>query len=283
MKRVSYSVETKYKAVEMKAAGFSTKEIMKELNIRNRTQVETWWRWYRNGESYRFSQHVGKQYTYGYRKITALINQCYTSPINHKRVQRMMQKHHLNCRVRPKKTTRIGKPYYKTDNLLQRQFKASCPMEVLTTDITYLPFGHSMLYLSSIMDIYNGEIVAYKIDDKQDQSLVNDTLNQIDIPEGCILHSDQGSVYTSYAYYQLCEEKGIIRSMSRKGTPADNAPIESFHSSLKSETFYINNQLNSSNHIVIDIVEKYIKNYNNNRIQQKLGYLSPVKYRELIA
>ncbi|WP_454303655.1 IS3 family transposase [Staphylococcus epidermidis] len=380
MKRVSYSVEIKYKAVEMKAAGFSTKEIMKELNIRNRTQVKTWWRWYRNGESYRFSQHVGKQYTYGkgleelseveqlklenkrkdieldifkkvqcigkevvptvvidlvdqlkvkysiklilkvlnipkstyyrwknkthkndtvtqkvielckanhytygYRKITALINQCYTSPINHKRVQRTMQKHHLNCRVRPKKTTRIGKPYYKTDNLLQRQFKASCPMEVLTTDITYLPFGHSMLYLSSIMDIYNGEIVAYKIDDKQDQSLVNDTLNQIDIPEGCILHSDQGSVYTSYAYYQLCEEKGIIRSMSRKGTPADNAPIESFHSSLKSETFYINNELNRSNHIVIDIVEKYIKNYNNNRIQQKLGYLSPVKYRELIA
>jgi len=283
MKRVAYSVETKYKAVEMKAAGFSTKEIMEELNIRNRTQVKTWWRWYRNGESYRFSQHVGKQYTYGYRKITALINQCYTSPINHKRVQRIMQKHHLNCRVRPKKTTRIGKPYYKTDNLLQRQFKASCPMEVLTTDITYLPFGHSMLYLSSIMDIYNGEIVAYKIDDKQDQSLVNDTLNQIDIPEGCILHSDQGSVYTSYAYYQLCEEKGIIRSMSRKGTPADNAPIESFHSSLKSETFYINNELNSPNHIVIDIVEKYIKNYNNNRIQQKLGYLSPVKYRELAA
>ncbi|EVV21157.1 transposase [Staphylococcus aureus F54471] len=283
MKRVSYSVETKYKAVEMKAAGFSKKEIMKELNIRNRTQVKTWWRWYRNGESYRFLQHVGKQYTYGYRKITALINQCYTSPINHKRVQRIMQKHHLNCRVRPKKTTRIGKPYYKTDNLLQRQFKASCPMEVLTTDITYLPFGHSMLYLSSIMDIYNGEIVAYKIDDKQDQSLVNDTLNQIDIPESCILHSDQGSVYTSYAYYQLCEEKGIIRSMSRKGTPADNAPIESFHSSLKSETFYINNELNRSNHIVIDIVEKYIKNYNNNQIQQKLGYLSPVKYRELIA
>ena len=283
MKRVSYSVETKYKAVEMKVAGFSTKEIMKELNIRNRTQVKTWWRWYRNGESYRFSQHVGKQYTYGYRKITALINQCYTSPINHKRVQRIMQKHHLSCRVRPKKTTRIGKPYYKTDNLLQRQFKASCPMEVLTTDITYLPFGHSMLYLSSIMDIYNGEIVTYKIDDKQDQSLVNDTLNQIDIPEGCILHSDQGSVYTSYAYYQLCEEKGIIRSMSRKGTPADNAPIEGFHSSLKSETFYINNELNRSNHIVIDIVEKYIKNYNNNRIQQKLGFLSPVKYKELIA
>ena len=264
---------------------YSIKLILEVLNI----PKSTYYRWknktYKNDT---VTQKVielceANNYTYGYRKITALINQCYTSPINHKRVQRIMQEHQLNCRVRPKKTTRIGKPYYKTDNLLQRQFKASCPMKVLTTDITYLPFGHSMLYLSSIMDIYNGEIVAYKIDDKQDQSLVNDTLNQIDIPEGCILHSDQGSVYTSYAYYQLCEEKGIIRSMSRKGTPADNAPIESFHSSLKSETFYINNQLNSSNHIVIDIVEKYIKNYNNNRIQQKLGYLSPVKYRELAA
>ncbi len=267
---------------------YSIKLLLKVLNI----PKSTYCRWKnKTHKNDTVTQKVielckANHYTYGYRKITALINQCYTSPINHKRVQRMMQKHHLNCRVRPKKMTKIGKPYYKTDNLLQRQFKASCPMEVLTTDITYLPFGHSMLYLSSIMDIYNGEIVAYKIDDKQDQSLVNDTLNQIDIPEGCILHSDQGSVYTSYAYYQLCEEKGIIRSMSRKGTPADNAPIESFHSSLKSETFYINNELNHSNHIVIDIVEKYIKNNNNNnnnRIQQKLGYLSPVKYRELIA
>lgn len=249
---------------------YSIKLILEVLNI----PKSTYYRWKnKTHKNDTVTQKVielckANHYTYGYRKITALINQCYTSPINHKRVQRIMQKHHLSCRVRPKKTTRIGKPYYKTDNLLQRQFKASCPMEVLTTDITYLPFGHSMLYLSSIMDIYNGEIVTYKIDDKQDQSLVNDTLNQIDIPEVCILHSDQGSVYTSYAYYQLCEEKDIIRSMSRKGTPADNAPIESFHSSLKSETFFINNELNRSNHIVIDIVEKYIKNYNNNRIQQ---------------
>nr|AWM30173.1 hypothetical protein SCC82B_00033 [Staphylococcus caeli] len=193
-----------------------------------------------------------------------------------------MQENNLNCRVRPTKSKSIGKPYYKTDNLLQRQFKASQPMEILTTDITYLPFGNSMLYLSSILDVYNGEIVAYKIDNKQDQSLVNDTLNQISILKNCILHSDQVSVYTSYAYYQLCEEKGIIRSMSRKGTPADNTPIESFHSSLKCETFYINNELNSSNQIVIDIVENYIKNYNN-LIQQKLGYLSPIKFRELAA
>ncbi|RTX88740.1 DDE-type integrase/transposase/recombinase, partial [Mammaliicoccus fleurettii] len=138
-------------------------------------------------------------------------------------------------------------------------------------------------YLSSIMDAYNGEIIAYKIGPHQNQKLVNDTLNQIEIPKDCVLHSDQGSVYTSYEYYKLCEEKGIIRSMSRKGTPADNAPIESFHSSLKCETFYLNSELNSSNDIVIDIVENYIKNYNKVRIQQKLGYLSPIEFRKLAA
>lgn len=264
---------------------YSVKMILDVLEI----PKSTYYRWKnKNNKNDNLTQKVIKlceenRYTYGYRKITALVNQLSSVPVNHKRVQRIMQENNLNCRVRPKKSKRMGKPYYKTNNLLQRQFKASQPMEVLTTDITYLPFGNSMLYLSSIMDVYNGEIVAYKIDSKQDQSLVNDTLNQIDIPEGCILHSDQGSVYTSYSYYRLCEEKGIIRSMSRKGTPADNAPIESFHSSLKCETFYINNELNGSNHIVIDIVENYIKNYNNNRIQQKLGYLSPIKFRELAA
>ena len=65
MKRVSYSLETKYKTIEMKQTGYTTKEIMETLNTRNRTQVETWWRWYRNWETYRFSQQVGKQYAYG--------------------------------------------------------------------------------------------------------------------------------------------------------------------------------------------------------------------------
>lgn len=138
-----------------------------------------------------------------------------------------------------------------------------------------------MLYLSSIMDVYNGEIVAYTIDNHQNQNLVNGTLNQLEIPGSCILHSNQGSVYTSYEYYKLCEEKSINRSISRKGTPADNAPIECFHSSLKCEIFYLNKELKSSNNIVIDIVEDYIENYNKVRIQQRLGYLSPIEFRKL--
>ncbi|WHI55015.1 IS3 family transposase [Mammaliicoccus lentus] len=380
MKRVAYSVETKYKVVEMKLKGYSTREIMDTLNIKNKSQVDQWWKWYRNGETHRFNQQVGKQYsygkgieelstvetlkielkrkevenkifkkvqrigkevvpevvvelvnelkskytvklilevldipksnyyrwknkdfsisedeneiielckkhrfTYGYRKITGLLKRKNNKTINHKKVQRIMQKHNLNCKVRVKKSKRPGNPYYKTHNLLNRNFKAEKPLEVLLTDITYLPFGNTMLYLSSIMDAYNGEIVAYKIGKNQNQELVNETLKQLQLEPGTILHSDQGSVYTSYEYYTLCTEKGITRSMSRKGTPADNALIECFHGSLKSETFYLNSELRSSNTIVIDIVENYIENYNKVRIQQKLGYLSPIEYRELAA
>ena len=98
---------------------------------------------------------------------------------------------------------------------------------------------------------------------------------------GVVLHSDQGSVYISYEDYVLCTEKAIIGSMSRKGTPTDNDQIECFHASLKYESFYLNSELRNSNTIVIDIVENHIKNYNNVRIQQKLGYFSPIEYRKL--
>ncbi|MEG7795897.1 DDE-type integrase/transposase/recombinase, partial [Listeria monocytogenes] len=80
------------------------------------------------------------------------------------------------------------------ENHLNRNFQASQPLEKLTTDITYLYFGDCRLYLSSIMDLYNGEIVAYSIGEKQDTELVLDTLNQLSLPEGSLLHSDQGSV-----------------------------------------------------------------------------------------
>ncbi len=90
-------------------------------------------------------------------------------------------------------------------------------------------------------------------------------------------------LYNTYKVKRLIMMNVIIRSMSRKATPADNACIECFHSFLKSETFYLNNERNSSNYIVKEIVEKYIKNYNKNRIQQKLGCLSPIEYRKQAA
>lgn len=151
------------------------------------------------------------------------------------------------------------------------------------TDITYLPFGQKQMYLSSIQDLFNSEIIAYSIGDCQDTNFVLETLSQLPtLPKGCTLHSDQGSVYTSYDYQQAIKEKGITMSMSRKGTPADNAPIESFHSTLKSETFYLDNLCSTTTAIVKQTVESYINYYNHVRIQTKLNNQSPVQYRQRV-
>ena len=221
------------------------------------------------------------QFIYGYRTITRLLKKIHSLVVNRKKVYRIMKENGWLCRTRPKKAPNLGKPYHVTDNKLDRDFQADKPMEKLVTDITYLYLGKCKLYLSSIMDLYNREIVAYTISDCQDTDFVLDTLHQLELPQGAILHSDQGSVYTSKAYYQACVEKGITRSMSRKGTPADNACIEWFHSVLKSETFYLHNWRNLTKDSITDIVKNYIIFYNETRIQQRLDDQSPVDYRKL--
>lgn len=209
------------------------------------------------------------KFTYGILKIANQVG------MNHKKVARIMQKYGWNCRVRPKKAKRPGEKHTQVANLLNRDFSATRPLEKLTTDITYLPCG---FFLSSIMDLYNREIISFDISDKQDLNFVLKALNRLNLAPGTLLHSDQGSVYTSNDYHDVCTQKGLIRSMSRKGTPADNACIESFHSTLKSETFYLMDEKLTRNK-VFKIVSDYILHYNTERIQQKLGYLSPIHFR----
>ncbi len=220
-------------------------------------------------------------YSYGYRSIHGiLLKEGYS--IGKNTVQRIMQKFNLQCRIKPKRQTKYrGKDSVVANNILNREFHAERPLEKLVTDITYLPWGERNLYLSSIMDLYDGQIIAYTICEIQDLEFVIDTLDQLpDLEESCILHSDQGSVYTAKAYQTIVQRKSITMSMSRKGTPADNAPIESFHSILKSETFYRYPELKSSNEIISQTVINFIHHYNNNRIQAKLGFMSPIQYRE---
>lgn len=249
----------------------------------------TYYRWKSARDTVRTDNMVEKvrelcvrhKYRYGYRKITGLLQMEFQ--INHKRVQRIMQEEQLQCRVKVKKRKPTGQPAYIAEHLLKRQFRAEAPMKKLVTDITYLPYGGKMLYLSSILDLFNGEIVACTISDKQDTAFVLDTLNQLPPLSGAMLHSDQGSVYTSQAYQEAAKGKGITMSMSRKGTPADNAPIESFHSTLKSETFYLEGLTHTTTAIVEQTVRDYIIYYNSIRIQTKLNNQSPVDYRRLAA
>ncbi len=188
-----------------------TKYLVKDICQILQVPLSTYYRWKKKDFAQSsLEKKIGQlcktyQFTYGYRKIAALMKQEEQVGIN--KVQRIMQKYQWQCQVKVKKKNRPGSAYYQTENHLNRNFQASQPLEKLTTDITYLYFGDCRLYLSSIMDLYNGEIVAYSIGEKQDTELVLDTLNQLSLPEGSLLHSDQGSVYTSYEYYQCCKKK----------------------------------------------------------------------------
>lgn len=224
---------------------------------------------------------------YGYRRVTAAIRKMFQRNINHKRVLRIMRKYKLLSLARKKKQVfHSGKESVVCPNLIQRDFQASAPNQKWFTDVTYLPFGEKMLYLSSILDGYNNEIISYRISTKPDLSLALATLEDACKkcnPKGTILHSDQGGIYTSRRFQEAAKEKGIVTSMSRKGNCLDNASIESFHSQLKVEGFYTQNLKHTSNSIVLEIVQDYIDYYNHERIQEKLGYLSPVEYRRQTA
>ena len=101
------------------------------------------------------------------------------------------------------------------------------------------------MYLSTILDLYDRKVVAYKISKFNNNQLVIVTLNEAISKRknvsGLILHSDQGFQYTSYQYKAICNSNNIQISMSRKGTPIDDSPMESFHGILKKETLYNNN------------------------------------------
>ncbi|QGH35188.1 IS3 family transposase [Gracilibacillus salitolerans] len=222
-------------------------------------------------------------YRVGHRMVKKLLKEEHNISVNRLTAQRIMQKYKIQCRVKPKRKSNIaGESKCVVPNLLEQNFKADRPNQKWVTDITYLPFGESMMYLSTIMDLYNNEIVAYRVSHNQEEELVLETLKAAcngRETKGLILHSDQGAQYTSYAFQELAEEKGIITSMSRKGNCFDNAVIESFHSTIKSEEFYTHQKMRLTNSIVLEKVELYMYYYNYIRPFSKLNCLSPVQFR----
>ena len=210
--------------------------------------------------------------TYGYRRIVDGLIQKYGVIMNGKKVLRIMKKYNLQAEyIRKAKIKHKNKRIEDNikPNLLNRNFKTNALNKVWDTDITYLIFKASRAYLSTIIDLYDRHVVAYKISKTNDNNLVMDTLNDAINKEkdvhGLIIHSDQGFQYTSYEYKAICESNGIQISMSRKGTPIDDSPIESWHALLKKETLYNNNITSLQEYI--DLVEDWIKFYNTTRLK----------------
>lgn len=223
------------------------------------------------------------KYRYGHRKVRALLKKEYQIIHHRNTVQAIMQKHGLQCRVKPKRKWKAqGETILVAPDLLQRQFQADRPNQKWVTDITYIPYGNTVQYLSTIIDLYNNEIVAFKLYDHQQVPLVLDTLKEAlarrAYPTGVLLHSDQGSVYTSHAFQAYMTAHHVRSSMSRRGNCWDNAVIESFHSTLKSEEFAYTKHHSLKQTEVSSRISHYLHHYNEERIQQKLDYLSPIEY-----
>ena len=152
-------------------------------------------------------------------------------------------------------------------NLLRREFN----QPGWVTDITYLIWNNKRAYLSTIIDLETRDWVAYNISYRNNNNLVMNTLKpaikKIKDPNGIILHSDQGYQYLSTEYKIICESNGILISHSKKGTPLDNAVIESFHSILKKETLYNNNITSLDEYI--QLVHEWMYFYNTTRRRTK--------------
>jgi putative transposase len=187
-----------------------------------------------------FERHKGR---YGYRRITLAVRKTGIL-INHKTVQRLMGELNLKSLVRPKKYRsyrgEVGKA---AQNVLQREFKATQPNQKWVTDVTEFKVAGEKLYLSPVMDLYNGEIIAFETSQRPSYAMVNGMLKKalVRLKENDrpLLHSDQGWQYRMPAYQRTLASRQLEQSMSRKGNCLDNAAMESFFAVLKTEFFHM--------------------------------------------
>ena len=239
-----------------------------------------------------FNENKGR---YGYRRITLkLKNRGFN--INHKTVSKFMNILGIKSIQRPKRRYNsyqgsIGKI---ANNLLKRDFKADKPNQKWVTDVTEFKVHDRKLYLSPIIDLFNGEIISYNLSKHPTFQQITDMLEKAFIKiknnTNLILHSDQGWQYQMKIYQKMLKEKGIKQSMSRKGNCLDNSCAENFFGILKSELFYpkekeyknieeLEKEYKNIEELEKDIKE-YIEYYNNSRIKSKLKGMSPIQYRK---
>jgi transposase InsO family protein len=161
--------------------------------------------------------------------------------------------------------------YHRYDNILERDFVAGAPNQKWVTDISYIRLQHGWAFLSIIKDLFDGFIVGHLLHDRNSIALVTQTLQQAKqnekVTDGLILHSDQGTQYTSHAYHILTTQYHMTPSMSRRANCWDNAPAENFFSHLKEE--YLRHIALPTFEQAKQLIAEYIHFYNYERIQLK--------------
>ena len=224
------------------------------------------------------------KHRYGYRRIHALLKR-ENIIISEKIVRRIMNEEHLTVKI--KKTHKYNS--YKGEispavgNIINRNFSAEKPNEKWLTDITEFAIPAGKVYLSPIVDCFDGLLVTWNIGTSPDAILVNTMLdNAIQLlkpEEKPIVHSDRGVHYRWSGWISKMNSNGLTRSMSKKGCSPDNSACEGVFGRLKNEMFYNTDWTGVSISEFMEILDNYLHWYNEKRIKESLGYLSPMEYR----
>ena len=239
-----------------------------------------------------FEHHKSR---YGYRRIVLAVEEL--KGVNHKKIQRIMKEHSLLGKQPKNKyhSYRGDNGEHKENLLLHkevdekehktkyiRDFDTSRPNEKWTTDVSEFKAPKEKLYLSPILDMYDGSIISYDIssspDFSQTRRMIDRAFRENPDLEGLIFHSDQGWQYQMKPYQKRLRDKGILQSFSRKGNCMDNSLMENFFGIMKNEMYY--GYTYDSSEELRQAMEEYIVYYNTERINIKRKGLSPLAYRQ---
>lgn len=255
-----------------------------------------YYRWVRNGfggQKYQEQETLLSQIlavfkksrkTYGARRISKELKRSGVHA-GRRRVSELMRENNILPKTvkKFKATTNSNHNHPVSPNLLNREFCVDAPNRVWVSDMTYIWTSEGWLYLAAIKDLYSGRIVGWAMDKQMTQQLVINALHQAagrqHPPRGVILHSDRGVQYAAKKYRNVLKSYGFRQSMSRKGDCWDNAPMESFFGTLKTELVYHENYKTraEARASIFEYVESF---YNRIRLQKRLGYLSPEDYEK---
>lgn len=236
-------------------------------------------------------------YALGYRPMARAVSEALGITVSRNCIRRIMKENSLQSRQRMKRFSEevyIKRREMKDNapkDLLHRNFFSCAPLKLFAEDITYLPTVSGFRYLNSIIDLYNGEIVAYRIGEHVNAELCISTVDDLFVRygsrlEGSILHSDGGSTYLSYEYRKTLADYGIRQSMGERLSCYDNARMESINGIIKCEGLYVRfgktrvNQKRVSPEEIISATESFIDFYNHARPNARLGGLSPAEFRK---
>lgn len=222
---------------------------------------------------------------YGYRRMHASLSKQSVN-VSEKVVRRLMKQERLVAvgRKRRRYGSYMGEISPAPDNLLNRDFSASAPNEKWLTDITEFAIPAGKVYLSPMIDCFDGMVVSWSISTRPDAELVNTMLDAAietvtAVSDRPVVHSDRGGHYRWPGWLSRIAEAKLVRSMSRKGYSPDNAACEGFFGRLKNELFYSRNWLSTTVEEFIAALDCYIRWYNEARIKVTLGSRSPIEYR----